>query len=54
MVAGLVAAWAQLSGLISFELFGHFHRVVEDRDRFFAHSLRALARSAGLPDGPAA
>ncbi|MEU7372366.1 TetR/AcrR family transcriptional regulator [Streptomyces albidoflavus] len=53
VVAALVAAWAQLFGLISFELFGHFHRVVEDRERFFTHSLRALARSVGLPDGPA-
>ncbi len=53
VVAALVAAWAQLFGLISFELFGHFHRVVEDRERFFTHSLRALARSVGLPGGPA-
>ncbi|MEU1127453.1 TetR/AcrR family transcriptional regulator [Streptomyces sp. NPDC005899] len=51
-VAALVAAWAQLFGLISFELFGHFHRVVEDREPFFRCASRELARSVGLLDGP--
>jgi AcrR family transcriptional regulator len=45
------AVWAQLFGLISFEVFGHFHRVVEDRDAFFAHAVGELARTVGvLPD----
>ncbi|MFD7014317.1 TetR/AcrR family transcriptional regulator [Streptomyces sp. NPDC059928] len=44
----LVAAWAQLFGLISFEVFGQFHRVVEDREPFFAHAAEQLARSVGL------
>lgn len=44
----LVAAWAQLFGLISFELFGQFHRVVEERDAFFAHAAAQLASSVGL------
>lgn len=44
----LVAAWAQLFGLISFELFGQFHRVVEERDAFFAHAAAGLASSVGL------
>ncbi|WP_326696213.1 TetR/AcrR family transcriptional regulator [Streptomyces sp. NBC_01754] len=52
-VAALVAAWAQLFGLISFEVFGQFDRVVEARDLFFRQAARDLARSAGLPDGPA-
>ncbi|WP_329459212.1 TetR/AcrR family transcriptional regulator [Streptomyces sp. NBC_01497] len=47
-VAALVAAWAQLSGLVSFELFGQFHNVVEDRDAFFAQAARRLAYEAGL------
>ncbi|MFF3213293.1 TetR/AcrR family transcriptional regulator [Streptomyces sp. NPDC002886] len=47
--AALVAAWAQLVGLISFELFGQFNRVVEDRDAFFAHAAGQLAHGVGLP-----
>jgi AcrR family transcriptional regulator len=47
--AALVAAWAQLVGLISFELFGQFNRVVEDRDAFFVHAARQLAVGVGLP-----
>ncbi|MHC0433789.1 TetR/AcrR family transcriptional regulator [Streptomyces sp. O3] len=44
----LVAAWSQLFGLISFELFGQFHRVVEDRAAFFAHAAAQLAHTVGL------
>ncbi|MFG3281020.1 TetR/AcrR family transcriptional regulator [Streptomyces sp. NPDC048111] len=44
----LVTAWAQLFGLISFEAFGQFHRVVEDREPFFVHAAEQLARSVGL------
>ncbi|HET6856343.1 MAG TPA: TetR/AcrR family transcriptional regulator [Streptomyces sp.] len=56
VVAALVAAWAQLFGLISFEVFGQFNRVVEDRDTLFAHSAATLAHTVGLitgqPPGP--
>ncbi|EST37083.1 hypothetical protein N566_14895, partial [Streptomycetaceae bacterium MP113-05] len=31
----LVAAWAQLFGILSFELFGHFERLVDAREAFF-------------------
>ncbi|MEU3501328.1 TetR/AcrR family transcriptional regulator [Streptomyces hundungensis] len=48
VAVALVAACAQLFGLISFELFGQFHRVVEDREPFFAHAAEQLARSVGL------
>ncbi|MBL1082776.1 TetR/AcrR family transcriptional regulator [Streptomyces actinomycinicus] len=44
----LVAAWAQLFGLVGFELFGQFHRVVEDREAFFRHAAARLARDVGL------
>ncbi|MCC5474358.1 TetR/AcrR family transcriptional regulator [Streptomyces barringtoniae] len=44
----LVAAWSQLFGLVGFELFGQFHRVVEDRDAFFRHAAARLARGVGL------
>jgi AcrR family transcriptional regulator len=47
-VAALVAAWAQLYGLVGFELFGQFHRVVEDREAFFRHAVTRLAQGVGL------
>jgi AcrR family transcriptional regulator len=46
--APLVAAWAQLFGLVGFELFGQFNRVVEEREPFFRHAVRQLGRSVGL------
>lgn len=49
VVPALVAAWAQLVGLVSFELFGQFERVVEDRTAFFAHAAGQLAHGVGLP-----
>lgn len=47
-VVGLVAAWAQLFGLINFELFGQFNNVVDARDEFFDHAVDALAHQAGI------
>jgi AcrR family transcriptional regulator len=44
----LVAAWAQLFGLVGFELFGQFHRVVEDRGTFFRHAVGRLGQGVGL------
>lgn len=49
-VAALVAAWAQLFGLISFELFGQFNQVVEEREALFRQTAGELARSVGLRD----
>ncbi|MFE7213944.1 TetR/AcrR family transcriptional regulator [Streptomyces sp. NPDC001698] len=46
--AALVAAWAQLFGLVGFELFGQFNRVVEDREPFFRHAVARLAQGIGL------
>ncbi|MCD2468384.1 MULTISPECIES: TetR/AcrR family transcriptional regulator [unclassified Streptomyces] len=48
LAVALVAAWSQLFGLISFEVFGHFHNIVEDRDAFFAASARRLGQDVGL------
>ncbi|MFE9371191.1 TetR/AcrR family transcriptional regulator [Streptomyces sp. NPDC006711] len=48
VAVALVAAWVQLFGLISFEAFGQFHRVVEDREAFFTHAAEQLALSVGL------
>ncbi|MFJ2593888.1 TetR/AcrR family transcriptional regulator [Streptomyces erythrochromogenes] len=49
VVAALVAAWAQLAGLVSFELFGQFQGVVEERSAFFTHAVGQLAHGVGLP-----
>ncbi|MEU6476947.1 TetR/AcrR family transcriptional regulator [Streptomyces sp. NPDC047017] len=46
--AALVAAWAQLYGLVGFELFGQFNRVVEDRETFFRQAAVRLAQGVGL------
>ncbi|MZF85533.1 TetR/AcrR family transcriptional regulator [Streptomyces sp. SID5643] len=51
VVTALVAAWAQLYGLVGFELFGQFNRVVEDREAFFRHAVGQLARGVGLVPG---
>lgn len=48
VLARLIGAWAQLFGLVSFELFGQFHRVVEARSAFFEQAVRQLADSVGL------
>ncbi|MFI1487019.1 TetR/AcrR family transcriptional regulator [Streptomyces sp. NPDC020747] len=48
VVTALVAAWAQLYGLVSFELFGQFNRVVEDRATFFRHAVDRLGHGVGL------
>ncbi|MCX0242428.1 TetR/AcrR family transcriptional regulator [Streptomyces drozdowiczii] len=48
VAAPLVAAWSQLFGLISFEVFGQFNRVVEAREVFFRQAVTELARTVGL------
>ncbi|MBT2442051.1 TetR/AcrR family transcriptional regulator [Streptomyces sp. ISL-36] len=48
LVVALVAAWSQLFGLVSFEVFGQFNRIVEDRETFFTASAARLAREVGL------
>lgn len=47
-MAELAAAWAQLFGLLSFELFGQLERVIDARDAFFDHAATGLARQVGL------
>ncbi|AYC43264.1 TetR/AcrR family transcriptional regulator [Streptomyces griseorubiginosus] len=47
-VTALVAAWSQLYGLVGFELFGQFNRVVEARAPFFRHAVRQLGWGVGL------
>ncbi|MEU4659835.1 TetR/AcrR family transcriptional regulator [Streptomyces sp. NPDC023723] len=50
-VTALVAAWAQLFGLVSFEVFGQFKGVVEERPEFFRHAAARLADGVGLMAG---
>ncbi|MFD4635314.1 TetR/AcrR family transcriptional regulator [Streptomyces sp. NPDC058284] len=47
-ITALVAAWAQLFGLVSFEVFGQYNRLVEDRSPFFAHAVTQLGHGVGL------
>jgi len=35
-----LSLWTGLFGAISYELFGHFHRVIDDYDAFFDHQVR--------------
>ncbi|WP_433894001.1 TetR/AcrR family transcriptional regulator [Streptomyces sp. CA-111067] len=48
VIAALVAAWAQVFGVVSFEVFGQFNRVVEARGEFFEQAAAALAVQVGL------
>ncbi|MET8680275.1 TetR/AcrR family transcriptional regulator [Streptomyces sp. NPDC004647] len=48
LLAETVAACAQLFGLVNFELFGQFNRVVEAREEFFDRAVLRLARGIGL------
>lgn len=50
-LAGLTATWAQLFGLVNFEVFGQFNHVVEARDEFFDQATSGLARQVGLLPG---
>ncbi|MFD5768580.1 TetR/AcrR family transcriptional regulator [Streptomyces sp. NPDC127049] len=52
LAVALVSVWAQLFGLVSFEVFGQFNRVVEDRDAFFSAAAERLGREAGLLPRP--
>ena len=49
-----VAAWTQLFGMISFELFGHFHNVIDDVDAVFERTLLEMGHLIGFgpPDRP--
>lgn len=52
-LAVLVASWAQLFGLVTFEVFGQFNRVVDAREEFFDQAVDRLADGLGLGGGPA-
>jgi hypothetical protein len=43
-----VAAWSQLFGLVSFELFGQFENMISARGQFFDRAVERLAESIGF------
>jgi len=47
-VAALIAAWAQVFGLVSFEVFGQFNRVVEAPGPFFDLAAATIAAQVGI------
>lgn len=48
LALALVGAWSQLFGIVSFEVFGQFNRIVEEREAFFAAAAGRIARETGL------
>ena len=49
----MMAAWTQLFGLVSFELFGQTRNVVHHHGALFDATVLAMARGVGLPSGRA-
>ncbi|UED86609.1 TetR/AcrR family transcriptional regulator [Streptomyces profundus] len=47
-LARLLAAWGQLLGLLSMEVFGQFNGVVTERRPFFTHATTRLAANVGV------
>ncbi|WP_018349365.1 TetR/AcrR family transcriptional regulator [Longispora albida] len=45
-----VAAWTQLFGAISFEVFGHYANVLTDTAAGFEYMMTNMGRAAGLPE----
>lgn len=45
VLARALQAWTGLFGTISYELFGHLHRVIEDYDAFFDHQVARAGRA---------
>jgi AcrR family transcriptional regulator len=44
-----LAAWSQLLGSISLELFGHLHNVINDYDTYFVFQMTEAARRLAIP-----
>lgn len=51
VIAHAVAAWTQVIGAVSLELFGHYRNGVLDPAVLFAHTMRNLAAAQGLSGG---
>jgi hypothetical protein len=48
LFARLLGVWAQLFGVVSFELFGRLTGGITDHDAYFDYELRTMARQLGL------
>jgi hypothetical protein len=48
VIVALLAAWTQLFGLVSFELFGQTRNVIHHHAALFDATVLAMARSVGL------
>ncbi|WP_141580977.1 TetR/AcrR family transcriptional regulator [Actinomadura sp. WMMA1423] len=48
VMARAFTAWAALYGTVSFELFGQYENVIEERAAYFDHTMALLARLIGL------
>jgi AcrR family transcriptional regulator len=44
-----MAAWIQLFGMVSFEIFGRLDNTIEAREEFFLHQMAKMADLIGLP-----
>jgi AcrR family transcriptional regulator len=51
VIAALVAAWAQVFGIVNFDVFGQFTGIFEARGPFFEQAAAALAAQVGLLPG---
>ena len=49
--ARVVQVWTALFGLVSFEVFGQLHNVVDRREEFFHDAIERLGDLLGLPPG---
>lgn len=48
LIARSFTAWAGLYGTVSFELFGQFNNVIDERAAYFDHTMTLLGRLVGL------
>jgi AcrR family transcriptional regulator len=48
VLLAVIAAWTQLFGLISFELFGQTHGLTDDHEAMFRDAITAMAERIGL------
>ncbi|RFS86328.1 TetR/AcrR family transcriptional regulator [Actinomadura spongiicola] len=48
VIARSLTAWAGLYGTVSFELFGQFNNVIDERAAYFDHGMTLLGRLIGL------
>ena len=52
VAARALTAWAGMYETVSFELFGQFNNVIEERAAYFDHTMTLLGRLVGFQDVP--